>query len=216
MNDDGWLVPVGAGGRWQDRKFGTTVNIGGVNYAWGTPVTLKTAAGGDSIVRVGDSNPAFRLGLGNNFRWRGISLYGLLSAQLDGDIYNSTAQRMYQNFRHGDIDQTGKAEEQKKPIDYYFALYRGNNTSNAFVEDASYLKLREMSLKYTFGASQLARFGLGQVGADRLSVGLVGRNLYTWTRFSGFDPEAGDLVAARDNFIYPSYRTLTGSIEFTF
>jgi TonB-linked SusC/RagA family outer membrane protein len=216
VNDDGWLVPVGAGGRWQDRKFGTTVNIGGVNYAWGTPVTLKNAAGGDSIVRVGDSNPAFRLGLGNNFRWRGISLYGLLSAQLDGDVYNSTRQRMYQNFRHGDIDQTGKAEEQKKPIDYYFSLYRGNNTSNAFVEDASYLKLRELSLKYTFGASQLARFGLGQVGADRLSVGLLGRNLYTWTRFSGFDPEAGDLVTSRDNFIYPSYRTVTGSIEFTF
>ncbi len=216
VNDDGWLVPVGAGGSWQDRKFGSTVNIGGVNYAWGTPINLKNAAGGDSIIRVGDSNAEFRLGLGNTFRWRGISLYGLFSGQLGGDTYNSTKQRMYQNFRHGDIDQTGKAEETKKPIDYYFALYRGNATSNVFVEDASYLKLREMSLRYTFAASQLARVGLGQVGADRLSIGLLGRNLFTWTNFSGFDPEAGDLVVSRDNFIYPSYRTITASIEFTF
>ncbi len=216
LNDDGFLVPVGTGSTWQDRKFGTTVTIDGVRYAWGLPIVQRDSLGGTALVKIGDANPDFKLGFGNNIRWRGIGLYSLFDAQIGGDIYNSTAQRMYQNFRHVDVDQAGKPEERKKPIDYYTGIYNRANNTEYFVEDATYLKLRELSLRYEFGESQLRSFGFGRLGTDRISVALIGRNLFTWTGYSGFDPEVGNATLRQDNFVYPKYRTITAAVEVGF
>ena len=87
-----------------------------------------------------------------------------------------------------------------------------------FVEDATYLKLREVSLRYTFNRSQLE--GIAGGFFKRVTLSLIGRNLKTWTDYSGFDPEvstAGDAGIYRyDGFGYPNYRSFTGSIELEF
>jgi hypothetical protein len=57
---------------------------------------------------------------------------------------------MYQYFRSGDTDQAGRPEELKKTTDYYTSLYAANLINEWFVEDASYLKLRETSVRYRF------------------------------------------------------------------
>ncbi len=60
-----------------------------------------------------------------------------------------------------------------------------------------------------------------------MSVGLVGRNLFTWTNYKGYDPEVigfqGNGVTTFDNplvridsFGYPRYRTITGNIQIEF
>jgi hypothetical protein len=46
--------------------------------------------------------------------------------------------------------------------------------------------------------------------------GLIGRNLYTWTDYKGFDPEIGGILDREDSFDYPAYRTLTASFEIVF
>ncbi len=95
----------------------------------------------------------------------GLSVFGVLDSQVGAEVYNSTKQRMYQYFRHADVDQAGKSDEQKKPIDYYFTVYNGNNPTESFVEDATYLKLRELSVQYQLSPRRF-RFLRG-VGADR-------------------------------------------------
>ena len=58
-------------------------------------------------------------------------------------------------------------------------------TSGTALEDGSFAKLRELSLGYTMPAS-LA----GRLGARQGTLSIAGRNLHTWTRYTGFDPEA--------------------------
>ncbi|MBV9774722.1 MAG: hypothetical protein JO040_12270 [Gemmatimonadetes bacterium] len=76
------------------------------------------------------------------------------------------------------------------------------------------MKLRELAVNYTLRSDRF-RF-LRSVGADRATVGLIGRNLYTWTRFSGYDPEVGGIGTLADNFVYPNYRTITALVDFSF
>jgi hypothetical protein len=90
------------------------------------------------------------------------------------------------------------------------------------VEDGSYARLRELSVNYTFNQNALRKVGLGMVSG--LRVGLVGRNLFTITNYSGMDPEtsnaqqgSGDATTFRfDAFGYPNFRTVSGIIEISF
>jgi TonB-linked SusC/RagA family outer membrane protein len=220
VNDDGLLVPVGSGNTWRDgvakNLWGTTVNIDGVNYAWGMPFKILDDAGNAADFKTGDSNPDFKWGVNNQVQWRNFALHALVDGQVGGNIYNSTKQRMYQHERHGEEVQAGKAEERKKPADYYVGpLYNANSNIDYFVEDASFVKLREVSLRYRFDPSFMGR-SFARMGVDRVALILTGRNLYTWTDYTGFDPDIGSVLNRNDSFDYPAYRTLTASVEITF
>ncbi|WP_291273447.1 SusC/RagA family TonB-linked outer membrane protein [Gemmatimonas sp.] len=218
VNDEGLLVWVGAGNSFTEgetkRLWGTSATIGNGVYRWGQPITALDSVGNAAVVKIGDGNPDFRLGWSNTIGWRGVQLFMLWDAQVGGDAYNQTRQRMYQWGRHTDVDQAGKPQELKKTTDYYVALYAANSPTDWFVEDASFVKLRELSLKYrlprTF-ASALAR-----LGAEQASVSLIGRNMLTFTRYKGYDPEVGSVLNRLDSFDYPRYRTITGSVEIIF
>ncbi|HEX2094032.1 MAG TPA: SusC/RagA family TonB-linked outer membrane protein [Longimicrobiaceae bacterium] len=222
VNDDGWLVPVGAGGSLSDPRWGTTVTIDGRNYAWGMPLDLMRDDGTlFGPLQIGDGNPDFHLGFTNTVTWRGLTLYTLLDSEVGADLYNDTRSAMYNpalGVRHGDGDQSGKAPENKKPVSYYSTLYHGFATTSAFIEDGTYLKLREVALRYDVGGAAARRLrGLGVGGA---SLSLIGRNLITWTNYKGFDPEVGQLYngdySRIDTFGYPNYRTYTAAVELQF
>jgi hypothetical protein len=51
---------------------------------------------------------------------------------------------------------------------------------------------------------------------DRAVLSLIGRNLYLWSDYSGYDPEIGNAIDRVDEFEFPSYRTFTASIEIVF
>jgi hypothetical protein len=82
------------------------------------------------------------------------------------------------------------------------------------VEDASFVKLRELSVKYRLPNS-FAR-ALARLGASQASVSLIGRNMLTFTKYKGYDPEVGSIINRVDSFSYPRYRTITGSVEINF
>jgi TonB-linked SusC/RagA family outer membrane protein len=218
VNDDGLLVWVGAGNTFTDgetkRLWGTSTTIGSGVYRWGQPITALDSLGNAAVVRIGDGNPDFRMGWSNTIGWRSVQLFMLWDAQVGGDVYNQTRQRMYQYARHTDVDQAGKPQELKKTTDYYVALYAAASPTDWFVEDASFVKLRELSLKYRLPRSFNA--ALARMGAEQASLSLIGRNLLTFTRFSGYDPEVGSVLNRIDSFDYPRYRTLTGSVEILF
>jgi len=201
INDDGYVVARGTRG---------TANERTIAYVDAT---------GSNNVKIGDVNPDYSFGLANTVRLRGFTVYGLLDGTRGGNIYNFTKQWMYQDRRHGTIDQSGKAPENKKALEYYSVGFYNNLEPNShFIEDGSYVKLRELSVSYNFGQSLLSsmRF-LGQ--GRSVKVALIGRNLKTWTNYTGFDPEAsssGDFNFRVDGFRYPSFRQFTGQIEIGF
>ena len=218
VNDDGLLVWTGAGNQFTEGEtkalWGTSTTIGTTNYGWGTPITLRDETGSAALVRIGDGNPDYHVGVSNNVQWRDFSLYALVDAQVGGQIYNQTNQRMYQYGRSADVDQAGKPQELKKPVDYYVALYAANDPTDFFVEDAGFVKLREVALGYRVPGAWLAR--LGRVGMESIRLNLIGRNLLTFTDYKGYDPEVGNAIVRLDSFDYPRYRTITGSVEITF
>ncbi len=80
------------------------------------------------------------------------------------------------------------------------------------------MKIKELNVSYTFDRSTLSKLGLG---INSLRIGVIGRNLFTFTKYSGYDPEvaglSGDAFTFRfDGFSYPNFRTFTGFAEINF
>lgn len=228
INDDGYLVPVGAGNTWKDgiakNLWLTKVDLDGDGTGdvdWGIPIKYMTEEDGD-FHKIGNVIPDFNFGISNTFRWKGLTAYVLFDAQIGGDIYNNTRQWPYRELRHGDCDQAGKSDQTKKPFDYYSALYDVNAVNSHFVEEGTYLKLREVTLQYSLDRARLNQVFGGYVARlfKRVTIGIVGRNLITWTNYSGWDPEVGEgddpSIYRFDGFRYPHYRTFTGIFEFEF
>jgi TonB-dependent starch-binding outer membrane protein SusC len=78
----------------------------------------------------------------------------------------------------------------------------------SYLEDASYIKLRDITVRYSTNAGWLRR-----VGASRAEFELVGRNLKTWTDYTGYDPEINmfglsTVERGTDFAVYPNARTV--------
>ena len=137
-----------------------------------------------------------------------------------GDVYNRQNQWLTRDNRHAMVDQSGKAEEDKKTVSYYQGLYDVVQTNAFWVEDATYLKLREASLYYTFNKDVLGKVANGFF--SEFKIGITGRNLLTFTDYSGWDPEvlAYDdetlQYYAHDYQIYPNSRTYTFTVQLKF
>jgi hypothetical protein len=215
VNDDGLLVWVGNSGSLSAPAWNTTSpTIGGNSYEWGMPIRLREDNNSFATRRIGSGMPDFKWGLTNQVNWKGLSLFALLDAQHGGNVYNATKQKMYQYSRHIENDQFDKPDNLKKPTTYYNMLYAAEDPIDWFVEDGSFVKLREMALRYSLGSDRFSF--LRRVGSERLTLGLIGRNLYTWTDYTGIDPEVGSVLLREDDFGYPTYRTLTAMFEVVF
>jgi TonB-linked SusC/RagA family outer membrane protein len=229
VNDEGYLVWVGdksytdgmANGQVVPGTWGTrSGSIGGRTYGWGLPIFEEDAAGQTLRPSLGEG-AAVNLGWLNTVRIGGLSLHAHLHASLGGvannrafqDLINSTSRNAPM------LDQSGKEDRFKKPIGYYIAAV-GSGGSSYITEDADYLKLRTASVNYGFSQSMIDRLGLARLGVDALSIGLVGRNVFLLTSFTGFDPEQALNLNNRQNATgtgtYPSTRTLTAEITVNF
>jgi TonB-linked SusC/RagA family outer membrane protein len=171
------------------------------------------------IVKIGDANPDFNASFSTNFNYKRFSITGLVDWTQGGNIYNGTRQWPFFDNRDRIYDQRGKPEAEKKTQTYYNYFYDGLNAQAFFVEPGTYVKIRELSLNYTLVREQLRKVGLGRL--ENIRLGVVGRNLFTFTKYSGYDPEVsglqGDPYQFRiDWFSYPHFRTFTGVVEIAF
>ena len=76
--------------------------------------------------------------------------------------------------------------------------------STYFVEDGSYLRLKDVSLSYNVKGKLLKKWGI-----TRLQPYFTATNLLTWTNYSGFDPEfstSNPLQVGKDSYRYPRKR----------
>ena len=91
--------------------------------------------------------------------------------------------------------------------------YNGSfgNTSDFYIEDGSYLRIKSLTLGYTLPASLTKHIGI-----NALRVYFTSNNLFTFTGYKGFDPEIGMDNAGMDNGRYPQARTLMAGINVNF
>ena len=172
-----------------------------------------------NIVQIGDANPDFNASFSSTFNYKRFSVYGLVDWTQGGNIYNGTRQWKLINFFDPVFDMRNVPQASKKSQDEITAFYNGLNPDDYFSESGTYVKIKELSVNYTFNRNQLEKVGLGRI--ENLRLGLVGRNLFTFTKYSGYDPEVagldGDPYQFRiDWFSYPHYRTITGVVEIAF
>jgi TonB-linked SusC/RagA family outer membrane protein len=226
VNDDGYLVWVGAGNTFRDgiakNLWGTSTTIDGQTYRWGMPVFQMDEVGNIMRQQIGDGEHD-NFGWINNFSFGNFSAHTHFHAAVGGEIAN----QMYRTLRLVDqypkMDQSGKSDDLKKPVAYYTAL-EGGRGNNSNIEPADYLKLRTASLSYRVPQAQLSRMALSRFGMESMTVSLVGRNLVTFTRCLCPDPEQGlnlntrlpHLSTPLDQGGYPNSRTLTAEIGVTF
>ncbi len=137
---------------------------------------------------LGDPNPKFNMSFINNLQYKGTFT---LSMQWDviagAHLYNQTKQWMYRDGIHSDYDipVTINGETQAFTA-FYRSMYAGgaaNGTKNYFYEDASFWRLRNLSVGVDIAKLTKIKF------ANRLQLVLSGRNLLTFTPYSGMDPE---------------------------
>jgi len=229
VNDDGYVVWVGAGNSYTDgiakTLWGTRsiiTDARGLTYEWGVPIKFDNGTTDYHFNKIGSIVPDFNLSFNTSFRWKNLSVYGLLDAQIGGDVYNMTNQWGLREWKLKDADQAGKPEGLKKPTLYYSRLYDTRSANSHFVEDATYLKIREVSLRYAFNQRALRPI-FGSV-LNRLTLGVIGRNLFTFTDYSAYDPEVGiaggqggsSALSRFDSYGYPNFRIVSGVVELEF
>jgi TonB-linked SusC/RagA family outer membrane protein len=221
VNDEGYLVWVGAGNSWRDgvakKLWNTSTRINNVTYRWGEPFMAPLRfASRDAFDQIGDGQSKYNFGVGNRFNYKQLQVYFLINGQIGGQIYNNLKQNNMATSDWYQMDQTGKSDETKKPYYYYTRGVAQNNSQflDNFVESAGYAKFKELQVSYTMNASRLT--ALQRIGADRISLQLIGRDLYTWTRFTGLDPESGSNNSRVADPNYPIARNFTTSITLVF
>ena len=144
---------------------------------------------GSTVVRkIGDANPDFTMSFVNNLRFKRLRLYGLLDWQSGGSIINLT--KFLYDLGSNTIDyadpitvgtlQTTVGANRLRLFPKQTAVY---------VEDASFMKLREVTLSFDVPPDMVARFARGVRSAE---LSFSGRNLLTFTDYTGMDPEVSN------------------------
>ncbi|HLL52737.1 MAG TPA: SusC/RagA family TonB-linked outer membrane protein, partial [Myxococcaceae bacterium] len=159
------------------------------------------------VRKLGDTEPAFRVGFSNTVTYGGFTLSALLDWQQGSKVINLT--RFLYDLGSNTPDFATAGRER---------LERQATSAAVYIEDASFLKLRELTLTYDLPGSWF-NGSLGPIRSVRLA--LSGRNLLTFTGYSGLDPEVsnfGNQPISRNIDVapYPPSRTFWGSVEVGF
>ena len=191
---------------------------------------------GDNAV-LGAVSPDFQLGLSTGIEWKGLRLNAVFDWKKGGKMYAGSAAMMEyygtsltsQIYREKDsfmfdyepsvkitgYDASGNPTYAPNDIQIpgayaqaYFSTL--NDISKYFVRDASYVKLREVSLSYPIVK---AKWG-------SISASLFGRNILLWTAIAGFDPEASqgnnNMAGGFERFSLPGSSSYGGGLKFNF
>jgi TonB-linked SusC/RagA family outer membrane protein len=156
--------------------------------------------------KIGDPNPDYIISFGANFRVKKFGLSVSFDGVHGGDIFDADY-RTRQGVGSGEL--VAKELSGELPRGYIWSVY---NIQEFRVVDGSYLKLRDVSLSYSFG--KLNNF------FNDFTINASGRNIYSWDNFTSYDPETnsgGQSSVAKYNFgSIPIPRSYTLALKFQF
>lgn len=159
-----------------------------------------TALGADTVVVIGDANPDFKVGFISDFTWKNWSLHFLADWQQGSQILNlSTLLYDFGGVTEDFADPVPNSDLTKGEA----RLAAFGTVAKTFIEDATFLKIREISVSYELPSSTV-RSLWGVFSGGRLT--LSGRNLLTFTGYRGLDPEVsnfGNQAIARNIDVTP-------------
>ncbi|HWZ58580.1 MAG TPA: SusC/RagA family TonB-linked outer membrane protein [Gemmatimonadaceae bacterium] len=138
--------------------------------------------------QIGDVNPDYKVGLANTISVGPFHLYFLFSAQKGGDDINLTELLYDLGKNTADYAQPMKVGDSTVMKGAYRVSQWPTHTA-IYVQDASFIKLREVTLSYDL---PIALFGPIGRGFRWATLSVSGRNLYTWTNYVGMDPEVSN------------------------
>jgi len=201
----------------------------GLTESWGMPIILHDSLGhAVTNQSFGEALPDFRYSIAQSFTFKKFTAYLLVDAVKGNSIWNVGRAWSFGDFMNGEESQAANVSVGlAKPVGYYYrgepgdglagvgGLYDALGTNTVSVENGSYVKFREVSLGYRIGKI---------AGAGDWTVSLIGRNLYTITKYKGYDPETGTsggttgsaALNAADNFGFPNVRSITFQLSSSF
>lgn len=170
---------------------------------------------------VGNPQPDFIGGITNTFGYKGLDLSVFLQFSYGNDVFNGS--RLYLESLTGGDNQlesvvrrwknVGDVTDIPRATSEADAVANNRRSSSRFVEDGSYLRIKNVTLGYTFNKSILKKIGISYLRAY-----FTAQNLFTFTRYTGLDPEvnyAGDdnTIIGTDFFTYPQSRSYNFGIN---
>jgi TonB-linked SusC/RagA family outer membrane protein len=173
-------------------------------------------------MKIGDPNPKFIYALTSSLAYKDFEFNFFIQGSYGNDIFNlysitSTQDFNYAHNRPRDmINNTWTAEN---PNTKYPRASKKNsvNMSDRFVEDGSFLRLRNVQLAYNL---PLSKWNAGWI--KRAQVYVSGQNLLTWTTYSGYDPEinysgsGNSINLGLDYYAYPMAKSWTFGVKLDF
>lgn len=176
-------------------------------------------------VVIGNPNPDFIGGLGNNFSYRGFDLNIFFQFSYGNDIYWGGGGRFHSangifedNQTKMQLDRWQQPGDETDVPQARLFLANGYNHSSRYVDDGSYLRLKNMTFGYN-----LPRNVIDRVGLSSARIYATGYNLLTFTNYEGgWDPEvntdflAGNIGLGNDFYSAPQARTLLLGVNIEF
>ncbi len=171
----------------------------------------------------GQTTPKWIGGLTNTFTYKGLSL-SIFIQTVQGMMKNNTLISMAgdEMGRRNTITEIGYWTPENKSNEWCSLRKTSNKHGYGFAQDASFTRIKDVTLSYTFPETTMNRVGLGG-----LTVYFTGRNLFTFTNWTGWDPEtrqigrgstettvSGATASWEDN--YPMTKSYTFGINLTF
>ncbi|WP_035334692.1 SusC/RagA family TonB-linked outer membrane protein [Dokdonia sp. PRO95] len=145
--------------------------------------------GANGFQRFGDSEPDFQMALNNSLQYKDFQLSFLWQWKKGGDNINLTTLLSDLNGTSADYDDSGLDPSGTLANGPYRVSQLGSS-ADVFVEDASYLRLREVGLYYTIPTTTLENFLGGNI--DNIKVGFSGTNLINIFDYNSYDPEVSN------------------------
>jgi TonB-linked SusC/RagA family outer membrane protein len=172
---------------------------------------------------IGNPHPKFTYGFTNNFKYKNVDLSIFLQGSYGNDVMNLTR-------RGGTTNASLYDNQLVDAMDYYSTTNTGSNNprpiadsannnlliSDRYVEDGSYLRIQNITLGYSLPQDVISKYKM-----SRLRLYASAQNLYTFTDYSGYDPEIGSfnqnvLLSGIDNGRYPVARTFLVGLNVEF
>ncbi len=171
---------------------------------------------------IGDAQPLFAGGLNNDFSYKNFSLNVFLQFCYGNDIYSNLNNMRNWVFAYNNVstDALNRWREQGDVTDYPAPVRNDPmrneylRVSDRWVEDGSYMRIKNVTLSYTIPSSIT-----NKVGISMLRAYVTGQNLVTFTHYTGYDPEVNSysgLQVGVDDGAYPQSRTVIFGLNMEF
>ncbi|MBS1495312.1 MAG: TonB-dependent receptor [Bacteroidetes bacterium] len=168
---------------------------------------------------IGDPNPDYYGGFNNHFSYKAFDLDVQCQFVKGGDIYNIAGIFQSNNANYFDNQTLDQMNFWRKPGDVTMVpqprLYtsNGDQKSSRWVQDGSYLRVKSVNLGYNIPKSILR-----QVKMESLRIYVAASNLFTFTKYTGYDPEVntqyvGNINLGHDFYTPPQARTITVGVN---